>query len=397
MKRELAPNGGISFLLLAGLSFATAVSVANCYYNQPLLETIAQSLGVSRLCASAIAALTQAGYVAGLLFIIPLGDMFSRRKIILTNSLVAAAALICIGISTNVYSAWIASLIAGAASVMPQFFIPLVALDSTPEYKVRNVGIVQASLLVGILASRVFSGLLADAFGWRSVYFAAAAMMIICFAMMFKILPDQQAVAAKSKYADMLKSLWTLLKKYPYLRFASLRASLAYGSFFALWSTLSFKMKQPPFFAGDDIIGALGLCGLAGAATVVFISSYIYKYGAKIFSAIGAVGIILSWLAALIGHDNYVWIIFAILVLDAGMQCIHLSNQTSVVALDSAAINRINTVYMSVYFVGGALGTFVGGLCWQHWGWTGVAASGIIFASASLIVNALAPLEKRKA
>ena len=195
----------------------------------------------------------------------------------------------------------------------------------------------------------------------------------------------------------MLKSLWTLLKKYPYLRFASIRASLSYGSFFALWSTLSFKMKQPPFFAGDDIIGALGLCGLAGAATVVFISSYIYKYGAKIFSAIGAVGIILSWLAALIGHDNYAWIIFAILVLDAGMQCIHLSNQTSVVALDSAAINRINTVYMSVYFVGGALGTFVGGLCWQHWGWTGVAASGIMFAAASLIVNALAPLEKRKA
>ena len=240
-------------------------------------------------------------------------------------------------------------------------------------------------------------GLLADAFGWRSVYFAAAAMMIICFAMMFKILPDQQAIVSKRKYADILKSLWTLLKKYPYLRFASLRASLAYGSFFALWSTLSFKMKQPPFFAGDDIIGALGLCGLAGAATVVFISSYIYKYGAKIFSAIGAFGIILAWLAALIGPDNYAWIIFAILVLDAGMQCIHLSNQTSVVALDSAAINRINTVYMSVYFVGGALGTFVGGLCWQHWGWTGVAASGIIFAAASLIVNALAPLEKRKA
>ena len=386
MKYELRENQGIPAPLLALMAVATGLSVANCYYNQPLLGSMAKDFGVSDFSASMVATLTQIGYVIGLVFVIPLGDLVSRKGLILTNYIVSSCALLAIALAPNIYWVWGASLLAGASSVMPQFFIPLVSYNSAPDHKVRNVGIIQSCLLIGILGSRVFSGFLADIWGWRSVYFVACVFMIGCFLMIHKMLPVLPARSQES-YAGLMKSLLRLLSQYPYLRIASLRAALAYGSFFALWSCLAFRMKQEPFFASDDIIGALGLCGLAGASTVVFISGYIPKYGVRFFSVIGACLMLLTWIIALYGDNSYLWIIIAILLIDAGMQCVHLSNQASVVALDDSAINRINTVYMTVYFLGGSVGTFVSGLSWEHFSWTGVVCTGIFFIVASLLVN----------
>lgn len=327
MKYELRENQGIPAPLLALMAVATGLSVANCYYNQPLLGSMAKEFAVSDFSASMVATLTQIGYVVGLVFVIPLGDLYSRKKLIQTNYIISLCALLAIALAPNIYWVWGASLVAGASSVMPQFFIPLVSYHSTPSRKVRNVGIIQSCLLL----------------------------------------------------------------KYPYLQIASLRAALAYGSFFALWSCLAFRMKQAPFFAGDDMIGVLGLCGLAGASTVVFISDSVQKYGARFFSVAGGCVLLAAWLLAFWGNDSYLWIIIAILLIDAGMQCIHLSNQTSVVALDASAINRINTVYMTIYFLGGSAGTFVSGLSWQHYGWTGVVGVGVAFTVASLLVNCIKP------
>ena len=372
MKYELRENQGIPVPLLALMAVATGLSVANCYYNQPLLGSMAKDFAVNDFSASMVATLTQIGYVTGLVFVIPLGDLVSRKKLILTNYIISSCALLAIALAPNIYWVWGASLLAGASSVMPQFFIPLVSYYSPPAHKVRNVGIIQSCLLIGILGSRVFSGFLADAWGWRSVYFVACAFMLGCFLMIHKMLPVLSA-RSQDSYAGLMKSLLRLLSKYPYLRIASLRAALAYGSFFALWSCLAFRMKQEPFFASDDI--------------VVFISGYIQKHGARFFSIIGGCIILAAWLLAFWGNDSYLWMIIAILLIDAGMQCIHLSNQTSVVALDASAINRVNTIYMTIYFLGGSAGTFVSGLFWQHYEWTGVVGVGVAFTVASLLVN----------
>ena len=285
MKYELRENQGIPAPLLALMAVATGLSVANCYYNQPLLGSMAKELAVSDFSASMVATLTQIGYVVGLVFVIPLGDLDSRKKLIQTNYIISLCALLAIALAPNIYWVWGASLVAGASSVMPQFFIPLVSYHSTLSRKVRNVGIIQSCLLIGILGSRVFSGLLADEWGWRSVYLVASVFMLGCFLLIHRMLPELSA-RSRENYAGLMKSLLRLLLKYPYLQIASLRAALAYGSFFALWSCLAFRMKQAPFFAGDDMIGALGLCGLAGASTVVFISGYVQKYGARFFMGI---------------------------------------------------------------------------------------------------------------
>ena len=173
MKYELRENQGIPVPLLALMAVATGLSVANCYYNQPLLGSMAKDFAVNDFSASMVATLTQIGYVTGLVFVIPLGDLVSRKKLILTNYIISSCALLAIALAPNIYWVWGASLLAGASSVMPQFFIPLVSYYSLPAHKVRNVGIIQSCLLIGILGSRVFSGFLADVWGWRSVYFVA--------------------------------------------------------------------------------------------------------------------------------------------------------------------------------------------------------------------------------
>ena len=243
MKYELRENHGIPAPLLALMAVATGLSVANCYYNQPLLGSMAKDFGVSDFSASMVATLTQIGYVVGLVFVIPLGDLVSRKQLILTNYIISSCALLAIALAPNIYWVWGASLLAGASSVMPQFFIPLVSFHSAPAHKVRNVGIIQSCLLIGILGSRVLSGFLADMWGWRSVYFVACVFMLGCFLMIYKMLPVLPA-RSRENYAGLMKSLLRLLAKYPYLRIASLRAALAYGSFFALWSCLAFRMKQ---------------------------------------------------------------------------------------------------------------------------------------------------------
>ena len=240
MKYELRENQGIPAPLLALMAVATGLSVANCYYNQPLLGSMAKEFAVSDFSASMVATLTQIGYVVGLVFVIPLGDLDSRKKLILANYIISLCALLAIALAPNIYWVWGASLVAGASSV-------------------------------------------------------------------------------------------------------------------------------------------------------VFISNYVQKYGARFFSVAGGCVLLAAWLLAFWGNDSYLWIIIAILLIDAGMQCIHLSNQTSVVALDASAINRINTVYMTIYFLGGSAGTFVSGLSWQHYGWTGVVGVGVAFTVASLLINCIKP------
>lgn len=193
MKYELRENQGIPVPLLALMAVATGLSVANCYYNQPLLGSMAKDFAVNDFSASMVATLTQIGYVTGLVFVIPLGDLVSRKKLILTNYIISSCALLAIALAPNIYWVWGASLLAGTSSVMPQFFIPLVSYYSLPAHKVRNVGIIQSCLLIGILGSRVFSGFLADVWGWRSVYFVACLFMLGC-------LPDDSQDATHAVY-----------------------------------------------------------------------------------------------------------------------------------------------------------------------------------------------------
>ena len=248
MKQSLKENGGLPASILWTLAIVAGVSVANIYYIQPLLNMIRHELGISEFRTNLIAMVTQIGYAAGLLFITPLGDLYQRKKIILVNFFVLIFSLLTIALADNIHLILLASFFTGACSMIPQIFIPIAAQFSRPENKGRNVGIVLSGLLTGILASRVVSGFVGELFGWREMYYIAAAMMFVCAIVVLKVLPDIQT-NFRGKYGDLMKSLLALVKEFPQLRIYSIRAALNFGSLLAMWSCLAFKMGQAPFHA----------------------------------------------------------------------------------------------------------------------------------------------------
>lgn len=386
MTTEWKDNETIPLSLLGVLAVIAGVSVANLYYNQPLLNLMRADLHVSEFQANLIPMLTQTGYAAGLLFIIPLGDLYRRKRILLTNFAVLVVALLTIGLSNSLYPVLAASLFTGVCSVMPHIFIPLAAQYAPPELKGRNVGLILSGLLTGILASRVISGFVGEYWGWRTMYFIASGLMIACAVVILLLLPDIRPTF-RGSYGSLMKSLLTLVRRYPLLRLSSLRSALAFGSFLATWACLTFKLSGPPFYAGSHAVGLLGLCGIAGALTASTVGRYVPRVGLRRFHYIGCTLMLTAWLCLWLGGNSYVGLVAGVILVDIGMQGIQLANQASVFGLCPQASNRLNTIFMTTYFTGGSLGTFLAGCFWQLFAWPGVVAVGIGLAAASLLCN----------
>lgn len=386
MKQPLKENGGLPVSVLWTLAIVAGISVANIYYNQPLLNLIRHELGISEFKANLISMVTQIGYALGLLFIVPLGDMLQRKRIIIVNFSVLVISLLTIATADNINIILVASLFTGIGSMIPQIFIPIVAQFSLPQNKGRNVGFIISGLLTGILASRVISGYIGEVFGWREMYIIAAGLMLLCAMAIIKVLPDIQP-NFRGKYSDLMKSLLTLLRKYPELRIFSVRAALAFGSFLAMWSCLAFKMGEAPFYADSQVIGSLGLCGMAGAMAASIVGKYVKKVGVRRFNFIGCGMILLAWFLLYAGENYYAGIVAGVIIIDIGIQCIQLSNQTSIFELDPRSSSRINTIFMTTYFIGASTGTFLAGTFWQAFGWHGVIGTGAALAVCSLLIT----------
>lgn len=386
MEFSLKEDRGVSKQLLLLITFSTAFSVANIYYSQPLLETIRDEFKITDLLANSITIMAQVGYALGLFFIVPLGDMFSRKRIIVFNFSIITLSLLVIGLSSNIYTIIISSFIVGFTSVTPQIFLPLVSQFSTPNSKGKNVGIIVSGLLIGILSSRVISGFIGDLWGWRTMYYAAAGVMLLFLLLILYYFPTTE-INFKGRYKELMLSLFTIVKKEPKLLFAATKSGLAFGSFLSLWAMLAFKMAQYPFYANSTIVGLLGLCGIAGALSASFLGKHVKSIGLFKINFIGTLLMISAWLLLFLAQTTYIGIILGIIILDIGMQCIQLGNQTAVLELRPKAINRINTVFMTCYFIGGATGTFLAGIAWSEFEWLGVFIVGASLAGIALFTN----------
>ncbi|NDV95719.1 MFS transporter [Dysgonomonas sp. 521] len=370
------------------MAIGAGLVVANNYYNQPLLGMIAREFGQSESATSKVAMFTQIGYAAGLLLIIPLGDMFRRKKIILIDFVFILLSLLVFALSKSLIVMIVASFFIGLTSVVPQIFVPIAAQLSKPEEKGRNVGIVMSGLLIGILASRVFSGLVGDWLGWRSVFFIAAGFMVVMGVLIAWLLPNMKPTF-DGTYGQLMRSIVRYTKDIPSLRLASLRGALGFASFSVFWTTLTFRLEQAPFFQGSDVAGSLGLFGIAGALAASLVGHASGKVDKNKLIAIAIFLMILSWTIFGVGGSSYAGLIAGILILDMGLQAMHVTNQTIVFSSHPEASNRLNTVYMVSYFVGGSVGTLIGGKAWGAYGWGGVVVTGISFVILCLIIHLL--------
>ena len=384
--KQLRENEGIERSLLLTMAVIAGLTVANCYYNQPLLEMIRHDMGVSQHAANLITVVTQIGYALGLCFLIPMGDLYSRRRIIVINMSVAAVMAVIIAFAQRVWIVWGASLLLGACSVIPQFFIPIAGQYSEKKNKSRNMGFVLSGLLTGILASRVISGYVGEWLGWREMFIIAALIMIVCMILTLKIMPqiDSNYVGT---YRGLMKSVFHIVASNARIRLYAIRAAFSFGSMMAIWSCLAFRLAQAPFFSGSEMVGTLGMCGIAGALAASGLGKLVNQWGIRKLSLYGACLQLVAWTTAYLFGDTYMGLIVAIILVDIGLQCLQLSNQSGCIQEMPEASNRANTIFMTTYFIGGSFGTYCAGLAWTHEGWMGVCAVGAVLAAISLSIT----------
>ncbi|MGO3184323.1 MAG: MFS transporter [Aequorivita sp.] len=369
------------------MSISAGLIVANLYYNQPLLHQIAVDYGVSEAAVSNVALSTQLGYAFGLLFIIPLGDKVSIHKILQIDFLLMIVSIVAAALSDTLFLLILSSFFIGFTSAVPQLFVPMAAQLSDDKGRGRAIGIVMSGLLIGILGSRVISGFVGEQFGWRIMYYIAAVLMVFLFFILRAKLPKLNPHFPGS-YGSLLKSILHYFRTEPELRVASLRGALAFAGLSAFWTTLVFLMEDN-FGYGSTITGLFGLLGIAGAlgATIVGkLSDKINKNGLLIFSAIL---LIVSWVVFLVSGNSIFGLIVGVVLVDLGLQALHITNQNIIFSKNPEGRNRVNTVYMVSFFIGGALGTTLGALAWETYKWIGVSVLGLGLSVLILLTHLL--------
>lgn len=375
----------LSNSLLYLLSVSAGLVVANLYYNQPLLHDIAKDLNISDSQGSNVALSTQIGYAIGLLLIIPLGDKISNLKIIKVDFLILIISLLGTAVSQSLLLLLIASFLIGFTSTLPQIFVPMVAHLSDDENRGRSIGIVMSGLLIGILGSRVLSGIIGEYFGWRSVFYGAAALMLLLFLLLNAKLPRITPPFSES-YAKLMASLWFYFKTEPTLRLATLRGALAFGGLSAFWTTLVFLMEDS-FNYGSAVAGGFGLFGIAGALGAAYVGKLNSRVSKHTLLLSGAILLIISWLIFLFSTHSIAGLIIGVVLIDLGVQAVHITNQNIIFSKNAEARNRVNTIYMVGFFIGGALGTSLGAFAWNLYGWTGVSALGLAMSLSIFVVQ----------
>jgi predicted MFS family arabinose efflux permease len=357
------------------MSVACAVSVANIYYCQPLLSNIGRSLGASDGKTGYLPMWTQAGTAIGMLAFVPLGDMFPRRRLIVTMCAMTACAAILMAVSPTLAMVNAMGFLIGLTTVIPHLVLPFAAKLAGDDERGRVVGTVLGGLLTGVLLARVVSGYVGDLLGWRAMYFIAAGLMVaLGIALRYSLPYDRPE--HQLGYGGLLRSIGQLIATQPVLREAAIIGGMLFGAFSTFWSTLIFFLGTPPYRYGARTAGLFGLVGVVGAVLAPAAGRLADRRGPAFTITVAVLTTIASWLVFGVAGYWLIGLIAGVILLDLGVQAGHVANQTRIYALIPEARSRLNTVYMVSYFVGGALGSALGAVGWARWGWKGVCVAG---------------------
>lgn len=374
------PRASRALLLL--LATAAGLGAANLYYGQPLAAAIGDSLGAPVAAVGTALTATQIGYAIGMVLLVPLGDARERRSLIVGIIACSVPALLLVAMSRSVPALVASSLLVGVSSSVVQILVPY-AVDLAPiEQRGRVVGTVMAGLFAGILLSRTASGALGAVLGWRAVYVIAAVVMAILGIVLRLVLPQRQP-PERLAYAVVLRSLGTVVRTEPVLRARAVVGGLGFASFSVFWAMLSYHLADLGY--GSGTAGLFGAVGVVGVLVAPVAGRLATGPRPARLNAVALLATAASFAVFLLGARSLVAIAAGVVLLDAGVQASHLTNQTVIYGLRPELRSRLNAVYMVAYFIGGSLGTVASTLAWSWGGWPAVCATGASFALLALL------------
>jgi predicted MFS family arabinose efflux permease len=364
------------------LGLACAVGVGSIYYNQPLQMVMGTTFGADARAMGFVAVATQVGYALGILCFVPLGDVAERRSLMMRMYAAVSVALLLVAFAQGLAWMIVASVLVGLMASVTHIVVPMAPDLVSHERRGKAIGTVMTGLLLGILLARSFAGWLAQVHiarldGWRTVYIVAAALNLAFVPLMYRVMPRMEPREALS-YADTMRSLWKLFRTEPLLREAGVLGALSFGSFSCFWTTLAYLLASH-YGMGASVAGTFGLVGAAGALVAPFAGWLADKRGTRLVVSVAGATLTASylclwltdrWHASTMSH--IVALAVGVVVLDLGQQMMQVANQTRIFGLGAQVRSRLNTIYMTMYFVGGALGSALSGLAWYHFGWNGV-------------------------
>ncbi|WP_426155582.1 MFS transporter [Pseudomonas sp. TSRC2-2] len=376
---------GLSRLQTFLFAITCAMAVANVYFAQPLLETMAQSLGVSSGAIGVVVTATQAGYALGLLFIVPLGDLLDRKKLIVSQLLLSAVALCAVGLAESWGVLLGAMALVGLLAVVVQVVVACTASLASPDERGAAVGTVTSGVVLGILLARFTSGVVADLAGWRAVYLVSAALMVGMALLLWRTLPATAKPPAQRGYWRLLRSVFQLFLTERVLRIRGTFALLIFAAFSVLWTSMVLPLSAPPLSLSHTQIGLFGLAGVAGALAAARAGHLADRGLGNRTTGIALAVLTLSWLPIALVEHSLLAMAVGVILLDFAVQAVHVTNQSLIFAARPDAQSRLVGAYMCFYSVGSGLGAIAATYSYALFGWVGVCILGAGISTVALV------------
>jgi predicted MFS family arabinose efflux permease len=387
--REAENRQGISPAVARLFSIACGLAVANVYYAQPLLDSMADEFDIGHAAIGLVITVTQIGYGVGLLFVVPLGDLLDRRQLIVGQSLLSALALLVIAFAPTGAVLLTGMAAAGLLAVVTQVLVAYAAILAGAAERGRIVGSVTSGIVIGILLARTVSGTLSDILGWRSVYMVSAAATVVIAALLRKALPRQTVPSLRMSYPRLIGSVFTLFIEEPVLRIRATIALLIFSAITMLWTPMVLPLSAPPFSLSHTEVGLFGLAGAMGAIGAARAGRLADRGLAQRTTGISLTLMLASWLPiSLLGHS--IWgLIIGVVTIDFGLQSVHVANQSLIYRVRPEAQSRLTAGYMVFYSIGCAIGSIASTVVYAQAGWNGVCTAGGAISAIALVFWAL--------
>ncbi|MDQ9010507.1 MFS transporter [Acinetobacter gerneri] len=361
------------------MAIAIGICAGGNYFSQPLIHSMSVELKLTETTTAWVPTIAQAAYACGLLFLMPLGDILEKRRLLFIMMLLASFGLLISGFSTNIYILLLGTLITGLFSSSAQLMIPLAASLAPANSSGRIVGFLISGLMLGILLARSFAGLLSTLFSWHVIYVICGSILLITTFILYRNIspfPPEKT----DKYLHTMQTLYQIFRENSRLRLRAYIGGLTFAGISIIFTTMSLLLAPAPYHFSDFTIGLFGLVGIIGVFLANFTGKFIDKGYAHRISILCGIGLIVSWLFFYSLSYSLIFYVIATVIIYSSLSAIHVTNQSIVYQLSGTAKSRFNAIYMTGYFLGAALGTTTGIYAWRHFGWNGACILGLCYA-----------------